>query len=137
MRDRAFVDANICIYAFSQDARRAEPATALLTQNAVISVQVLNEYANVSRRKLRLDWPIIFRDLDIIVSLVGDVRPLTIATHKAGRELAARYVLPFHDSLLLAAALEAGCDRFLSEDLQDGLRIGGLTVVNPFRTSEV
>jgi predicted nucleic acid-binding protein len=47
--------------------------------------------------------------------------------------LQSRYGFRFYDSLIVAAALEAGCDRLLSEDFQDGQRIEGLTVVNPFR----
>jgi predicted nucleic acid-binding protein len=43
-----------------------------------------------------------------------------------------RYGFHFYDSLIVAAALEAGCSRLFSEDLQHGQRIDGLTVENPF-----
>lgn len=48
-------------------------------------------------------------------------------------ELQARYHYSFYDSLILAAALESGCTRVLSEDLQDCQRIEGLTIENPFK----
>ena len=43
-----------------------------------------------------------------------------------------RYRFSFYDSLIVAAALEAGCTRLLSEDLQDGQVIEGLRIENPF-----
>ena len=48
-------------------------------------------------------------------------------------DLQERYQFSFCDSLIVAAALEAGCARLLSEDLQHGQRIEGLTIKNPFR----
>jgi predicted nucleic acid-binding protein len=48
-------------------------------------------------------------------------------------DLQTRYRYGFYDSLVIAAALDAGCTRLYSEDLQDGQRIEGLTVENPFR----
>ncbi|SIQ99476.1 hypothetical protein SAMN05920897_1225 [Alkalispirochaeta americana] len=44
-----------------------------------------------------------------------------------------RYRFGFYDSLIVASALEDGCTRLLSEDLQDGQSIDTLTVENPFR----
>jgi predicted nucleic acid-binding protein len=53
---RALVDTNVVVYAFSTDARSAA-ALALLAQGCDISLQSLNEFANVARRKLRMSWP--------------------------------------------------------------------------------
>jgi predicted nucleic acid-binding protein len=47
-------------------------------------------------------------------------------------EVRTRYRYSFYDSLIIAAALEAGCTRLYSEDLQHGQRIERLTIVNPF-----
>ena len=44
----------------------------------------------------------------------------------------ARYRYGFYDSLIIAAALEAGCRRLLTEDMQAGQTIEGLTIENPF-----
>ena len=50
-------------------------------------------------------------------------------------ELKARWKFSFYDSLIVAAALEAGCKRLYSEDLQHGQRIQGLRIENPFRAA--
>ena len=47
-------------------------------------------------------------------------------------DVQARYGYGFYDSLIIAAALEAGCTRLYSEDMQHGQRIEGLTIENPF-----
>ncbi len=52
----------------------------------------------------------------------------TLAVHE-------RYRYSFYDSLIIAAALEAGCTRLLTEDMQDGQRIEGLTITNPFASA--
>ncbi|MHB8886529.1 MAG: PIN domain-containing protein, partial [Methylovirgula sp.] len=52
----AFFDTNVLIYAVSDDPRRAN-ADRILREGGAISVQVLNEFTNVCRKKLRLDWP--------------------------------------------------------------------------------
>ena len=60
------------------------------------------------------------------------VRPVTIDTHEGATALARSHGFNFYDSLIVASALEAECDTLLTEDLQAGRRIGGLTFVNPF-----
>ena len=57
---------------------------------------------------------------------------MDVSTHTEASALARSYGLDFYDVLIVAAALEAGCDTLLTEDLQAGQRIEGLTVVNPF-----
>ena len=51
MNDKPFLDTNIIVYAFSSNDPRSEKAETLLTAGGIISVQVLNEFVNVSRRK--------------------------------------------------------------------------------------
>lgn len=128
----SFLDSNVIIHfaAADEDADRAEE---LLNDGATISVQVLNEVATVCHRKLGFSW----REIDAVIDrlLVAlDVVPVTLGTHELGRRIAERYKLAFYDSVLLAAALEAGCDTFWSRDLHHGLVIGGgLTIRNPFK----
>jgi predicted nucleic acid-binding protein len=51
--------------------------------------------------------------------------------------LRAQYSLSFWDSLVVASAIESGCNVLYTEDMQDGLTLEGqLTIVNPFRTSD-
>ena len=58
--------------------------------------------------------------------------PLTLATHEAARDLAHSHGFSFYDALIVAAAIEQGCDTLYSEDMQAGRKIGPLVIVNPF-----
>lgn len=99
----------------------------------VISVQVLNEVANVARRKMRLSWPETRAFLTAVRSLL-EVRPVTIEVHETGLELAERYGLSPYDAMIAASALDAGCPKLWSEDMQHGLVMADrLRVSNPFR----
>ena len=129
----AFVDTNVVVYAFT-DGPKAERARAVL-RGAVISVQVLNEFANVAIRKRGRDEEALDWEIASIRSQTGDVVAINSATHDLARHIAFRHRLNFYDSALLAAALLADCDTFYSEDMQDGLVIEGvLTIRNPFAT---
>ncbi len=98
-------------------------------------MQVLNELANVARRKMLMSWAETNAFLDPIRELLT-VHPLTIQTHEIGLALAERYQFSIHESMIAAAALHAECDILLSEDMHDGLLINdGLRVVNPFRAA--
>ena len=55
------------------------------------------------------------------------------ATIEMAWDLEDRFSLSWRDSLIVAGAIELGCDRLLTEDLQDGQNFGGLVVTNPFR----
>ena len=135
MPAEAFLDTNIILYAVGDDPVRSPIAAARMTDGCTISVQVLNEFANICRRKLELPWREIDLHLDKVHRFALTVRPIEMSTHLLGRQIAERHQLPFYDSLLLAAAVEAGCRQFISEDLQHGLTIGALSVVNPFRAA--
>lgn len=127
-----FVDTNVLVYLIASDAAKADSAERLLAGRIVISVQVLNEFANVARRKHALQWPQLRQVLGDIRHF-ADVRPLTLASHELGLELAERYQLSPYDALIAAAALEAGCDTLMSEDFQTGQVLDGrLTIRNPF-----
>ena len=133
MSGRAFFDTNILVYVVGQKDKRTDRAEALLAGGGIISVQVLNELANVSRKKLRMSWEEIDEALAAIRVLCPSPLPLTVDTHDAGRSIAARYGYSMFDGLIAASALEAECDTLYSEDLQDGQVIEGrLTVRNPF-----
>jgi predicted nucleic acid-binding protein len=133
MSGKAFFDTNILVYVVGQKDKRTDKAEALLAAGGIISVQVLNELANVSRKKLRMSWEEIDEALAAIRVLCPSPLPLTIDTHDAGRRIAARYGYGMFDGLIAASALEAECDTLYSEDLQDGQVIEArLTVRNPF-----
>jgi predicted nucleic acid-binding protein len=72
------------------------------------------------------------RSLSLILSRFPTVLPLTLETHAAAVALARDHSLAFYDALILAAAIEAGCETLFSEDFSHGRRFGELTIVNPF-----
>lgn len=96
-------------------------------------MQVLNEVANVARRKMQMSWLDIREFLATLRGLLT-VHPMTIETRETGLALAGRYGFPLYDALIAAAALHAGCDRLWSEDMQHGMVLReGLRIVDPFR----
>ena len=130
-----FVDTNVILYLASSDAQKADRAEAVLAQGGTISVQVLNEIANVLRRKMRMSWPDTHVFLQMIQALLI-LEPVTVATHEMGLTVSERYGLSIYDAMIVAAALLAECDTLISEDMQDGLVIDDrLRIVNPFAQS--
>jgi predicted nucleic acid-binding protein len=133
MPGRAFLDTNVLVYAFSPNDRRKPVAEKLLLQGATVGVQTLNEFANVAAGKLGTPWPSVIVWLEAIQKLCKTPVPLTIEVHRKAIRIAEIYGYHFYDSLMLAAALEASCTEFYSEDMQDGQQIGGMTIRNPFK----
>ena len=127
----AFWDTNVFVYAFIVGPKQ-QIARERLRAGGTISVQVLNEFASVMTKKMRQPWGEVERFLSVIRVRFPTAAPLTSETHAAAVALARDHSLAFYDALILAAAIEAGCERLYSEDFQDGRRFGDLTVVNPF-----
>ena len=131
----SFFDTNVLLYLASDNAVKADRAEEIVLRGGAISVQVLNEVANVARRKMQLSWQDTHTFLTTIRALVT-VHPVTIETHETGLALAERYTLSIYDALIAAAAVRAECDTLWSEDLQDGMVIGKrLHVANPFHAT--
>jgi predicted nucleic acid-binding protein len=129
---KVFLDSNVALYLLSSDSAKANRAEGLMAEGGVISVQVLNEVANVTRRKLCMSWDETGDVLDAIRAVCG-TEPLTEETHDTGRRVSERYGLSVYDSMIVAAALLAECNVLYSEDMQNGLMIDQkLRVVNPF-----
>jgi predicted nucleic acid-binding protein len=127
-----FFDTNVLVYIASGRTPKADRAERLVRDGGLISVQVLNEIANVTRRKMRLSWPETRAFLSLIRGLLP-IEPITLKTHETGLALAERYGLSVYDAMIAASALLAGCDRLWSEDMQDGLVIDRrLRIVDPF-----
>lgn len=85
----AFLDTNVLVYAFASD-RRAAQAEALLARGGAISVQVLNEFANVARRELGMAWGEVVDALDAARTLCRPVLGLDLGTHVEALRLAER-----------------------------------------------
>jgi predicted nucleic acid-binding protein len=130
--DRAFLDTNVLIYAFGEGDWRKPRAEELVVAGSVISVQVLNEFVAAARRKYRMPWRDVVGALEAINAVFPEPRALTFAVHSAAVDISATLGYHIYDSLIIASALDAGCDVLYSEDLHDGHVIGGLTIRNPF-----
>ena len=128
----AFFDTSVLLYLLSSDAAKSDRVETLLADRGTISVQVLNEFAAVAIRKLKMPLPEVREILDTIRA-VCDVETVTIETHDRALAIVERYGFSLYDSLLIAAALIADCKVLYSEDLQHGQLIDRqLRVVNPF-----
>ena len=130
-------DTNILVYTLPHpDNPKHGRARDLLIRAArpdagVLLLQSLAEFSHVAARKFGMD-------IDSILRRVRGWRD-AIPTHAAGEEdllaaleLARGHRLSFWDALLCATADNAGFRYLLSEDMQNGRRIGDLTIVNPF-----
>ncbi|MFL5288969.1 MAG: PIN domain-containing protein [Rhodopila sp.] len=130
----SFIDSNVLIYLASTDMAKADRAEAIVAGGGVISVQVLNECASVCRRKMGLSWAETRTFLAQLRDLLI-VKPLAVETHLAGLALAERYQLQTYDAMIVASALDAGCDTLWTEDMQHGMALAeGVRIVNPFRS---
>ena len=130
----SFFDTNILIHLASDDAAKADRAETTIAAGA-ISVQVLDELANVARRKMGMSWADIRVFLRTLRALLT-VHPLTLEVHETGLVLAERFGMSTYDAMIGASAIHAGCDTLWSEDMQHGMALApGLRVLNPFRVA--
>ena len=135
MSAKVFFDSNVLIYAMVSGDPRRERAQQLVAQGGVISVQVLNEFVAVARRKMRMPWEDVILALDAVRILFPSPVSITLNTHEAALKIAQQYGFAIYDAQIAASALEANCPTLYSEDLQDGQVIDErLTTRNPFRS---
>lgn len=140
MSVESFIDTNVFIYPLEKaDARRFMIADtiireAIATGSACTSFQVVQECLNTMLRKasIPLDTAGMRDYLDIVLLPLVRV-PASADLYRRSLEVRERYGFSFYDALIVATALEAGCTRLWSEDLQHGQRIGVLQLENPFR----
>jgi len=130
-----FFDTNVLLYLLSADTAKADRAEELLATGGTISIQVLNEFAAVASRKLRMSW-IEIREVLAQIRAVCAVEPMTLETHERALRIAERYGISIYDALIVSAALLANCKILHSEDMQDGQVIERqLKIRNPFTSS--
>ncbi len=128
-----FFDTNVLLYLLSGDDTKANRAENELSAGGILSVQVLNEFASVASRKLKMSIADI-REMLSTIRTVCKVVPVGEETHDLGLQIAERHGLSVYDAMIVAAALIAGCETLVSEDLQDGqIFEGTLKIQNPFR----
>ena len=132
MPGKVFIDTNIVIYALGQTSTKTHLAAPLFVGSPSISTQVLSETANVASKRLGLP-PSEIRKLITSLETMCLVTTISMTTIHAALDIRERYNFSWYDSLILAAALEGGCDILYSEDMQNGQEINGqLRIVNPF-----
>lgn len=140
MSVECFIDTNLFIYQLEAlDERKRAMAERIIrhgveTGTACISFQVVQECLNTMLRKAEI--PMTTEQTRHYLETV--LEPLfrvsaSIPLYHRSLDIQARYRYSFYDSLIIAAALDAGCTRLYSEDLQHGQQIDGLTIENPFK----
>ena len=130
-----FLDTNIVCYAVASSPKQPVAAD-LVARGPIISIQTLNEFTLVARRKWGCDWSMIGELVENLLASASDLRALNLPTHDKGRELAERYQLNIYDAMIVSAALLAGCETLYSEDMQDGMIIEDRMIIrNPFPSS--
>ena len=140
MSAEVFIDTNVLVYQIdARDPRKQAIAEhivrqALLTGDGCISFQVVQEWLNTVTRKaaIPLGLPQAQASLDTVLAPLCAVST-SVGLYRRALDLQQRWQFSFYDSLIVAAALESGCTRLLSEDLQHGQRIESLVIENPFK----
>lgn len=131
-----FIDTNIVVYANdSSDTTKQQVAldlimAAMRSGTAVISTQVMQEYAVTASSKLDQALPVVMHQLHLLETL--KVVVVTPGLVRRALEISALYVISYWDSLIVAAAESAGCSRIISEDLNSGQSYCGMPCMNPF-----
>ena len=133
--DRSFLDTNLFIYLYSDTdlIKRKKVRETIDQYERYVSTQVLNEFCSVSINKLKM--PI--ETVQAAVAEIMDVCNLSIVNYKtvaAALEYHEKYRYSYYDSLIIASAVESGCQYLLSEDMADGQQIENkLTIRNIFK----
>ena len=129
---KIFFDTNTLLYLLSADSKKADWVSKNIEQSNVISIQVLNEFTSASLRKIKITYAELDEFLDLFSSTFS-IRSLDMDTFKTGVSVSRRYGYQHYDSMIIAAALQAGCERLYSEDMQHRQIIEKkLQILNPF-----
>ena len=133
-----FLDTNVFVYMFDETdpikRQRAETlvGNSLINSTGCISYQVVQETLNVLTQRINVSIESATLMLDDILIPLWQINP-TPELYRMGLRVQSRYGFSYYDSLIVAAALEAGCTRLYTEDLQHGQQIQQLTILDPFR----
>lgn len=134
---RIAVDTNVLVYAEGfGDRTRVHEARGVLDRfppgSLIVPVQVLGEVFRVlvgkAKRPASEAWSTVSN-----LRLVHHAYPTTVPAFERAIDLASTHGLQIWDAIVIAAAAEGGCRLLLSEDLQHGATLGGVTVIDPFR----
>jgi predicted nucleic acid-binding protein len=132
-------DTNVLIYTLVKPPdTKGERARELLArcvhgEAALLLFQTLAEFSHVAMRKFGVDPAEVWQRVNVWRQIIP-VHPAADGDLDLALTLVSDHKLGFWDALLCATAERAGLQYLLTEDLQDARRLGGLTIVNPFRT---
>ncbi len=132
MSDNVFFDTNILVYAILDTGEKQKVAMNLLKAGGNVSIQAVNEFCNVARKKAKLEWSAITSIVSVIKNLV-DIHPIGQDENDRAAVIANEYGFSFYDSLMAASAVRHDGDILYSEDLQHNQSVVTLTVINPFK----
>jgi len=140
MTGRDFLDTNVLVYSFDRkhpakrDRAREIIARALRDGSAIISYQVVQEFLNVALHKFISP----FNVEDCRDYLTGVLEPLCqvypdTSLYRKALDVHSTTGFSFYDSLIIVGAMRGQCSHLLTEDMQEGREIEGITIINPFR----
>ncbi len=139
MIEKAFLDTNIIVYLFNKSEKQKQAtikkfiAEQIHQSKIYISIQVINEFINVTYKKITFTSPL--SKLKEIIELLNElffIAPLNYKTTINALDLSGKYKLSFWDSLIISTAIENDCNILYSEDMQNGLIIDNkLKIINP------
>jgi predicted nucleic acid-binding protein len=137
MSATVFLDTNVLIYAALTEPKDQEKKLAarklLARSDAGLSVQVLQEFYVQATRPTRQNRLSHGEASGLIEAWMRfEVQPVTLDVLMAALDIKQRRGLSYWDSAIVAAALALGCRELYTEDMQPGLVIDGLRLVNPF-----
>jgi predicted nucleic acid-binding protein len=130
------LDTNILVYsAAATDDPRHLKALDLLDKlgatGAILPLPVIGEFINACRKKQLAPSELLAARLAVWTEAF-DCFPATVDDYRVAAILADIHKLQYFDALIVTVARRAGAAILLSEDMQDGLEVDGLTIVNPF-----
>lgn len=138
MKDRSFIDTNVLIYAFSSsDTEKRRKALELFLKESIpsISIQVLNEFCNIQRKKFKISFTDIKTNLGLLLEKTN-LYSNSYKDVKIACDISAKYHYSYYDSLIISSAINNDCKILYSEDMQNNQVIENtLTIINPFEIS--
>ncbi len=142
MIDKVFLDTNILVYLFDKSEKEKQTKVKKLVANHLphtrmfVSIQVINEFINVTGKKITAPIsPVQQKEIIEFIDDIFIITPLVLNTTLSALEISQKYKLSFWDSLIISSALENKCSILYSEDMQNGFNIfNKIRIVNPFLT---
>ncbi len=139
MSAKYFLDTNILVYAFDQNAQEKRTKALSLSQPGepwLISWQVVQEFCAAARHRFAVPLDLEFLDDYLNLFLLPHCKVMSSGPiYQKALQIQRQTQFRFYDSLIVAAALESGASVLYSEDLQHDRSIGHLRIINPFLTT--